>query len=252
MKIYRRLSTWVMIGILVLLELGNAISKKKFSGLNEKSIWGVVNSSEALIATISVFVIVIGSGVIANEFSSGTIKLLLIRPVMRWKILLSKYISTMLFALFMLVILFVVSFLMGGILFGFGGVFQPYHASVHGILNETNFFQQLILRYAFNCVELLMLVTFAFMISTVFRNSALAIGIGVFLMFTGDFIVLIFSESSWVKYILFANLDLARYFDGMPLIEGMTLTFSIIVLAVYFLIFNIISWTTFLKRDVAV
>ena len=99
---------------------------------------------------------------------------------------------------------------------------------------------------------MLMMVTFAFMISTVFRNSALAIGMGVFLMFTGDIIVLVFSEYSWVKYILFANLDLSQYFDGVPFLKGMSLTFSIVVLTLYFLIFNFISLTTFIRRDVSV
>ena len=113
MKIYRRLSTWIMIIILVFLEIGNAISKKRFPDQSENSIWGVVNSSETLISAISLFVIVIGAGMIANEFTAGTIKLLLIRPIMRWKILLSKYISTLFFAIVMLLILFTISFLMG-------------------------------------------------------------------------------------------------------------------------------------------
>lgn len=101
-------------------------------------------------------------------------------------------------------------------------------------------------------INMLMLFTLSFMISTVFRNGALAIGMGIFLNFAGGMIVDAFRESSWIKYFLFANTNLGQYIDGIPAVEGMTMTFSIIVLIVYFVVFNIISWSTFTKRDVAV
>ncbi len=216
-----------------------------------KSLWGFTNGSKDLISIISLFTIIIGAGAVASEFSTGTIKLLLIRPVMRWKILLSKYISTLSSALAMLVILFVFSFLLGGIMFGFRGASQPYLAYTNGTVMETNMVLHVFAQYGLACVDMLMLVTLAFMISTVFRNSALAIGLGVFLMFTGNIVVSIFSRYGWVKYILFANMNLSQYFDGVPIVEGMTLGFSVIVLLVYFAIFNLISWVTFIKRDVA-
>jgi ABC-type transport system involved in multi-copper enzyme maturation permease subunit len=34
-------------------------------------------------------------------------------------------------------------------------------------------------------------------------------------------------------------------------VEGMTLQFSISVLVIYFLVFNLLSWSIFMKRDVA-
>ncbi|MBE3554796.1 MAG: ABC transporter permease, partial [Thermicanus sp.] len=67
----------------------------------------------------------------------------------------------------------------------------------------------------------------------------------------GSTIVAALSRYGWVKYILFANTDLRQYFDGTPLVEGMTLSFSITVLLAYFLIFNLLSWILFMKRDVA-
>lgn len=97
-----------------------------------------------------------------------------------------------------------------------------------------------------------MMVTFVFMISSIFRNSALAIGLAIFLMFAGNQIVLFFMERDWAKYILFTNTDLRQYVNGnIPLIEGMTLGFSITVLIVYYVIFAVLSWIFFTKRDVA-
>ncbi len=58
------------------------------------------------------------------------------------------------------------------------------------------------------------------------------------------------SRFNWSKYILFANTDLTQYSTGKPLVEGMTIEFSIIVLIVYFVIFNVISYIGFTKRDI--
>jgi ABC-2 type transport system permease protein len=225
------------------------------SPMEEFSVWGMVDNTTGLVTLIALFAIVFGGGIIANEFGEGTIKLLLIRPAKRWKILLSKYISVVSMALFMLIVLFISSFLIGGVLFGFGGIDQPYLNYHNGIVEQTNIFAHTLSVYGFDCINLLMMVTLAFMISTVFRSSSLAIGIGVFLMFAGNMIVMILSNFEWsrgfVKYILFANVDLTQYISGTPVIEGMTMTFSIIVLVVYYCIFQFISFFGFAKRDVA-
>ncbi|WP_369813172.1 hypothetical protein [Virgibacillus halodenitrificans] len=90
------------------------------------------------------------------------------------------------------------------------------------------------------------------MISTIFKNSALAIGTAIFLMMAGNQIVLFFAEREWAKYILFANTDLSQYTNqNSPWIEGMTLGFSITMLLIYYVIFLLLSWVFFTKRDVA-
>jgi ABC-2 type transport system permease protein len=56
---------------------------------------------------------------------------------------------------------------------------------------------------------------------------------------------------SWAKYILFANTDLIQYFEGTPMVEGMTLPFSIFMLLLYFALFQLLAFFVFQKRDVA-
>ncbi|MHB8075367.1 ABC transporter permease [Desulfosporosinus fructosivorans] len=216
-----------------------------------RSLWGFVIPVSALISLVSLLTIIVGAGAIAGEFSDGTIKLLLSRPFKRWKILLSKYLSVLLFALAGLVTLFVASFLIGGMFYGFSGVSQPFLAYTDGAVHEVNMLWHIFTTYGYGCVSLLMMVTFAFAISTVTRNNSLAVGISLFLMFTGSMIVNLLKDYSWVKYILFANTDLTQYINGTPLVSGMTMSFSLIVLAVYFVIFNTTSWLVFSKRDVA-
>jgi len=216
-----------------------------------RSLWGFVIPVSTLISLVSLLTIIVGAGAIAGEFSDGTIKLLLSRPFKRWKILLSKYLSVLIFALAGLVTLFVASFLIGGMFYGFSGVSQPFLAYTDGAVHEVNMLWHIFTTYGYGCVSLLMMVTFAFAISTVTRNNSLAVGISLFLMFTGSMIVNLLKDYSWVKYILFANTDLTQYINGTPMVSGMTMSFSLIVLAVYFVIFNTTSWLVFSKRDVA-
>ena len=215
------------------------------------SLWGFVEDvGTGLISLIALFAIVMGGGIVANEFSGGTIKLLLIRPSKRWKILISKYISVIGYILLMLLLLFVVSFLLGGALFSFKGAGTPFLTNFNGKITEVNMIVHILQLYGLKCIGLLMMVTLAFMISTVFRNSAMAIGIGVFLLTVGNGITMLLSRYTWSKYILFANTDLNQYINGEPLVKGMTMTFSITVLIVYFVIFNVISYFGFTRRDI--
>ncbi len=216
-----------------------------------KSLWGFVEGiARGMIGLISLFAIIMAGGIVANEFSGGTIKLLLIRPSKRWKILLSKYIAVIGYTLLMLLVLLVVSSIVGGILFGFKGAGIPFIANSNGKITEINMIAHIVQIYGLQCISLVMMVTLAFMISTVFRNSAMAIGIGVFLLTIGTTITMLLLKYNWSKYILFANVDLNQYIDGEPLVKGMTMTFSIVVLIVYFVIFNVISYIGFTKRDI--
>ncbi|WP_409345661.1 ABC transporter permease [Paenibacillus sp. MBLB4367] len=218
-----------------------------------KSVWTSVDLSAGLIMLGAIFTIVIAGDIVAGEFSWGTIKLLLIRPVSRGKILLSKYVATLLFALFLLCALFLSSLLIGGVLYGFDVMnHSQLYFGTDGNLYERSMAVHTLQKYGFECVSLVMTVTVGFMISTVFRSSSLAIGLSIGLMFGGSLIVMALSRYEWVKYVLFANLELSQYLPGrMPIVAGMTLGFSVTVLAVYFIVLNALSWFVFTKRDVA-
>lgn len=218
--------------------------------VTESNIWSFMNDMVASIGFISIFTIIVAAGIVANEFSTGTIKLLLIRPVSRFKILCSKYVSVLLFSAILLLFMFVLSFIVGGILFGFDDV-GPKLVFDNGQVKEVSQIGFAFFTFMLNSIGLLMLTTMAFMISTAFRNSSLAIGISIFLLLMGGNLSYILAAYfDWAKYILFLNLDLISYFNGNPPLEGMTLSFSITILAVYFIAFHAIALLFFTKRDV--
>ncbi|MED4602045.1 ABC transporter permease [Paenibacillus validus] len=215
------------------------------------SVWGTVNELSVYIAVVTFFTVIVTSDAVAGEFSAGTIKMLLTRPVSRSKVLLSKYLASFCFGLILLCLLFAASFIIGSIAHGFEGVSDPYLYVKDGAVHEGSMVLHSMSTYGLKSVNLLMLVTLAFMISAVFRSVNMAVAISILLLFTGNLIVFVLSKFEWVKYVLFANTDLTKYLDGGVPMEGMSMNFSLAVLAAYFVLFNAVSWTVFAKRDVA-
>jgi ABC-2 type transport system permease protein len=305
MKIFKRVGTWVMLGILILIigvvgaftkyedskvketdnwkqELTAQVESDKqvlsengmdkySKGMFEKNIaineyrikndiepntketvWTFVETNGFAVTLVGLFAIIVAAGIVASEFSWGTIKLLLIRPISRTKILLSKYITVILYGVTMLAVLFAVSFLIGLILFG--GTGQSVHlAYIEGKVVEQNMVGYLIKTYLLKSIDVTMMATMAFMISTVFRSSSLAIGISLFLLFMGaNATQLLAMKFDWAKYSLFANTDLTQYTGfSQPMVKGMTMGFSITMLLIYFAIFQLLAFFVFRKRDVA-
>lgn len=212
--------------------------------------WWFIQQLIPILSFITLFSVIIGSGITATEFQKGTIKLLMIRPIQRWKILLSKYTTTILYGITLVIILLISGALLGALLF-------PIEEAISlrveaGEVIEQSILRELFLNFGNEFINLIMMTTLAFMLGTLFRSSSLAVGLSIFLLFTGPQIVFLISRYNWAKYILFAHTDLSQYARHAPMIEGMTLTFSVIMLIVYFIGFQLISFLSFQKRDIAV
>lgn len=251
MKIYRRPRTWVMTGILIVLVLTISILWVIFGG-RDTSMWDVAfMESSILFLLVTIFTVVIAAGGVAEEFTSGTIKLLLIRPWSRSKILLSKYISIMIFALLLAVLLFGSTLLVNWICFGINASpdIQPTFVGEDG----SSALVYMLEYYGLTLISLVVTVTLAFMLSTIFRSSGLAIGMALFLLLgVNSFVGLIaMLDYKWIDYLLFIHLNLTQYLDGNPMRQGMTMGYSIGVLGVYYVIFIALTWYIFNKRDVA-
>ncbi|MFC4597466.1 ABC transporter permease [Cohnella hongkongensis] len=248
MKIYRRIRTWIMLGFIVLLPPLVSLAIY-LAGGEEMSGWNMMmTESYILFSLITIFTVVVAADSVAGEFTWGTIKLLLIRPWSRSSILLSKYLSTLLFALFFTAAAFLMTMLSNALIFGMGDA----TLSSSGLSN----WEYILRFYLFQFITLIMIVTFGFTMSSAFRSGGLAIGLSISFLFAGNLITGLFAlaNKAWVKYVLFMHLDLTPYIDGgsgpIPS-HPTTLGFSLAVLAAYFVIFNAVSWTVFRKRDIA-
>ncbi|WP_243840695.1 ABC transporter permease [Paenisporosarcina antarctica] len=207
-----------------------------------------VYDSHVMLSLVILFSVIVAASIVASEFSQGTIKMLLSRPVKRWKILTSKYLTTLLFAFVLTIIAFVSTMIASYLFYDSGnGVILEYR---NGSVEEVSYWGRVFLLYVLQFVGVIVYTTFAFMIGSVFRSSSLAIGLSIFLLFAGPNIVFFLSKYEVAKYILFTHTDLTGYINGQMFVPGMTWPLSLVVLTVYMVIFIGVSFWSFTKRDV--
>lgn len=216
--------------------------------LESNSMQQQVLDTHMMLSLVTLFTVIVAAGIVASEFSQGTIKMLLTRPVKRWKILTSKYITVLLFAVLLSIIMLLSTALAGLLFLGIGdGSLLTWNGAE---VAEAAFWLEAIKLAALKFSSIWMISTFAFMLGTVFRSSSLAIGLSIFLMFTGVQAVFFLQNYEIVKYYLFTHTDLTQFYTGNFMVPGITMSMSILVLAVYFLVFMVISYWTFGKRDI--
>lgn len=219
---------------------------------NQTTGWKFAATAENLSTLLIAFILVVAGDIVASEFSTGTIKMLLTQTATRTKILVSKYLSMLLYGVFLTAVMIAFSLIVGWIFFGFSGAGEPHiYMDANQHIQQMSTAAYLLMQYGFLLIQIIMMATIAFMISAIFRSSALAITISLLAFLVGNTLVQVLSSYSWVKYILFANTDLSQFVENGPAIHGLTLGFSITMLVIYFLVMNALSWFIFLKRDVA-
>jgi ABC-2 type transport system permease protein len=222
-----------------------------------KTNWHFMNDVVVGVSSlVTLFVVVVGSANVAAEFSDGTIKQLLIRPHRRWSILLSKYIAVIIYAMLMVVTLIVSGYLIGLILFGSGDFnMKIFEFTLEG-RKEAIVGTQFFLKMLYFIPSLLMVMTIAFMLSTLFKSQALAVGIGIFVLFfsstLGGIILMLADKYTWVKFLIFPHLDLTVYALQERILENITLPVSLLILAIYYTIFMLITFFFFQKRDISI
>ena len=204
---------------------------------------------------ITLFVVIVCSSLVSSEFSDGTIKQLLIRPYKRWKILLSKYITSLLFAALLLVSLLVFSYVVGLLFFGSGSYSDKIMDPTSFGFNPVSVGEYVVNMMVYWIPGFLVITAVAFMLSTLFKSQALAVGISIFILFASSTLTTIIQsfieENEWLKFVLFPHLDLRGYVSEMiPMFEGASLGFSIGVLAVYYLLFLALTFFFFQKKDI--
>ena len=214
--------------------------------------WEHFGNSTILTTFVGIMLIVIAGRIVAEEYSGGTIKFLLICPAKREKILFSKYFAVLIMGIIMMTTLYVSS---GVIAFLFSGG-KEIGASVltvkNGIVREVSPFIKLIGNYALQGVGMTVMATMAFAISSLMKSTALSVGIGLFSFTSGLTFTSIFAggDVDFGRYLIFGNIDLAAIANGNPTFEYQTLPMALIVIAVHMVVFLLTACDAFTKRDI--
>ena len=223
---------------------------------NTNSLKGILENFYAQFGIFLIVVVVMIAGtIVSEEFNKGTIKLLLVKPYTRNKILIAKAITTLMMIIFIIVVTLVMQILIGGIIFGFDSLSEPvvaYNFNTN-TMEEMNIFANLGVQTLTQLPMIILLATLAFAISTLFTNSTLAITISLLGYMSASIInqLAIGYNLQFMKYFVTMNWDLSIYANGaLPYMEGMNMTMSIIICVIYFLIMMIPTFIVFKKRNI--
>jgi len=231
--------------------------------VNPKEPNGVTFTREFMDNSINLFIplliMAIASDIVSGERTTGTIKMLLTRPVKRWKVLLSKMITMIMFVSLIIFSTFAISYLISGAFFGYVGFNMPVFtgfqisgsnvdmSAVHAIPQWEYLLMQCGLIW-FVAVTVALL---AFMVSVLVKSTAASIVVMMAALIAGTILTNMASAWTSAKYLFMVNLQLTNYLAGTPApIEGMNLNFSLIVLGIWALVSVVVSFTVFTKRDI--
>ena len=193
--------------------------------------------------------------IVSEEFSKGTIKLLLIKPYKRSTILASKFITSIIVAIIVILLVLLMQFVVGGLIQGFDSFKNPTIIYDHTINNvkQINTIQYLAMQALGKVPMYILLMTLAFAFSTIFTNSALAITISL-LGYMGSSVINMLAlnlKLNWIKYFVTPNWNLTEYFwGGIPTFEGITLPFSIAIIVIYMVIMLVPTFIIFQKKNI--
>ena len=205
---------------------------------------------------IIILIIIVAGTIVSEEFNKGTIKLLLVRPYSRVKILLSKYITCLIVLICSIIFVALMQTVVGGIVYGFDSYKNPtvlYNYATNS-LNVVSMTGTLAIMAVAILPKLILLMTLAFTLSTVITNTPVAIAIPLLGSMVESIInqlAIMYEKANFLKYFVTPNWDFSQYLYGaLPQMKGITLGFSVCICLSYFIVMMALSIWNFKKKNI--
>ena len=229
---------------------GYGISLENYAS-ETSDFWDAMKSSVGVLEIASLITLIVAGGIVANEFTSGTIKFLLMAPVRRWKILLSKYVTVLTFSLGLCLLVLLVS-LGSALPLGAADALLPAVFARDGEVYTVSPYLLVLGDYGLAFLKLVVMATMAFALSALTKKASAAIGVTVFLNLSGSLIssLLQVFGFDWGRYFLFSNLDLSAIAEGTALFPHQSLGTAILIIVLHMIVFLLTAHDAFVRREV--
>jgi ABC-2 type transport system permease protein len=219
---------------------------------------GFASASSYLL--LPLLAIVFAADIVSSEFSEGTVKLLLTRPIGRRRVLASKLVALLLAVGLTVLVGGIVAYLFGGLAYGYRGWGAPFltgfrmtaaEALDSSAVRAVPLWQDAVLSFGLAWFAAAAVAVIGFMTSVLLRSTAASMGTMFAALILGTILPRLASTWEFQKYLFVTNLPLPDYATGTPPpIPGMTVPFSVVVLAVWAAAALVVSFEVFARRDV--
>jgi ABC-2 type transport system permease protein len=191
----------------------------------------ITDSFGPCIALINIFVIIIGSRLVALEYERETIKSLFMQPHSRTLIVYSKYLAFILFA--------------GAAYLLLTGTLWVADSSVDSL--SIQFEWTILLKW----VETFLIGSGAFFLSILFRSSSISLTCSLLLLLIGKKVMSFISQYTDIgHYSLVHNQDLTVYTQASPATDLLPLPLAVTIILLHLLMYNLIQVLVIKGRDV--
>lgn len=243
------------------LEKNSAINKyiieNKVDANNMMNNYGTVKSLSSNYGIFFlIMIIVVAGSIVSDEMSKGTIKLLLIKPYERWKILLSKYLVSFSFVLIVFFVILMMQAIVGGLFGDFASLSNEvvnYDFATKEIVT-SNLFTYTFANYLYEAPQYILLMTLAFAISTIFGSTSVAMVLGIggniaagilnmIVTIVPKKIFMILPTVNW-------NLSAYRFGGVSQYFKELNFTNSLLICLAYWLIMIVVAFIVFNKKDI--
>jgi ABC-2 type transport system permease protein len=215
------------------------------------------NASSYLL--LPLLALVFASDIVSSEFTQGTIKLLLTRPVGRARVLAAKLAALCLAITVMVLVGGLVAYAFGGLAFGYRGWGAPVLTAFHfaggtfdtAAVRAIPLWEDVVLVFGLAWYAAIAVGALGFLASVLLRSTAAAMGTMFAALIAGTILPRVAPTWEAQKYLFATNLPLPDYYSGSPPpIEGITLLFAVVVLTVWAVAAVVTAFVVFLRRDV--
>ena len=204
---------------------------------------------------IIVLIIYFSAGIVSDEINKGTVKQLLSKPHSRFKILLSKFITTLIMIIFSgLVIVLMV--LISNLIVKQDPESLLTPVTLYNYNTDTlmvmGIGKYLIIQFLAKLPMFISIATISFAISTLFNNQVIA-AIAPICLYIANLLVIRPTEENIAitRNLLTTNWDLSEvYFGKLAQVPSLSLEFCLVICIFYILIFLIPSFLYFCTSDI--
>lgn len=220
---------------------------------------------------IAIGVAIFASDIVSGEFIPPTMKVLLIQPVSRAKVLFSKYITSLISVIILIIGIEMLSFLIIGGIFGFGSSAYPnfiglkYASNKNGsnalklIANSGVMIPQwkfLMYSLLLQLLFIIAVFSFTFLLSVIFKSSMISMAVNiVFVIFLSIFMSFpAINKIAAYIFLIYGRTSEILTGDMMTNMQNpkLTISFSIIIMCVWTIVSYILSHIIFKKRDILI
>lgn len=237
----------------------------------------ITSQLSTIVSVTSLIMIVLAGSTLSSEYSSGTIRLLLVRPRKRWKILASKLVSMTILWAAAVAGAVLISVLFDFVLFGVGDTFVPDLDVIRNTVTVTPSFIGGLWVVFCDMLTSAVVISLAFMLSTLVRRAALSIALPIIINLMTGIVQTVsvalaaeFPKLHWLIYspLPYTDLSLFRsgnaaaeylgtgmnsifglFFGNIPT-EGFYPWLGVVYLVAFTAIFTILSFVSFIKQQI--